>query len=48
MDEETGVTSVYLTYMVMVINAWNRASIAFQSVPGSQDSAFGLDTAGLS
>ncbi|MDV3455816.1 carboxymuconolactone decarboxylase family protein [Sphingomonas sp. HF-S4] len=39
---------VYLTYMVMVINAWNRASIAFQSVPGSQDSAFGLDKAGLS
>lgn len=38
---------VYLTYMVMVINAWNRASIAFQSVPGSQDKAFGLDTSGL-
>ena len=38
---------VYLTYMVMVINAWNRASIAFQSVPGSQDKAFGLDKAGL-
>jgi len=39
---------VYLTYMVMVINAWNRASIAFRSVPGSQDKAFGLDKAGLS
>jgi len=39
---------VYLTYMVMVINAWNRASIAFHSVPGSQDRAFGLDKAGLS
>ncbi len=39
---------VYLTYMVMVINAWNRASIAFQSVPGSRDKAFGLDKAGLS
>lgn len=39
---------VYLTYMVMVINAWNRASIAFQSVPGSQDKAFGLDKSGLS
>lgn len=38
---------VYLTYMVMVINAWNRASIAFQSVPGSQDKAFGLDKSGL-
>lgn len=39
---------VYLTYMVMVINAWNRASIAFRSVPGSQDKAFALDKAGLS
>ncbi|MDK2768357.1 MAG: carboxymuconolactone decarboxylase family protein [Sphingomonas sp.] len=39
---------VHLTYMVMVINAWNRASIAFRSVPGSQDKAFGLDKAGLS
>lgn len=43
-EEET----VHLTYMVMVINAWNRASIAFQSVPGSQDKAFGLDKANLS
>lgn len=39
---------VYLTYMVMVINAWNRASIAFRSAPGSQDKAFGLDRSGLS
>jgi AhpD family alkylhydroperoxidase len=39
---------VYLTYMVMVINAWNRASIAFRLAPGSQDKAFGLDKAGLS
>ncbi|WP_448662521.1 carboxymuconolactone decarboxylase family protein [Sphingomonas sp. CJ20] len=39
---------VYLTYMVMVINAWNRASIAFQSVLGSQDNMFGLEKAGLS
>lgn len=39
---------VYLTYMVMVINAWNRASIAFKSVPGSQDKAFGLEKANLS
>lgn len=38
---------VYLTYMVMVINAWNRASIAFHSVPGSQDKAFGLNKSGL-
>ncbi|ODP38891.1 carboxymuconolactone decarboxylase family protein [Sphingomonas turrisvirgatae] len=39
---------VYLTYMIMVINAWNRASIAFRSVPGSRDKAFGLDKARLS
>ncbi|WP_420145192.1 carboxymuconolactone decarboxylase family protein [Sphingobium sp.] len=38
---------VQLTYQVMVINAWNRASIAFRSVPGSQDKAFGLDKANL-
>lgn len=36
-----------LTYAVMTINAWNRVSIAFRSVPGSQDKAFGLDKAGL-
>src|SRR3546814_3657376 len=34
---------LYLTYMVMVINAWNRASIASQSSLGSPDKAFGLD-----
>jgi len=39
---------VQLTYMVMVINAWNRAGIAFQPIPGSQDKAFGLDKANLS
>src|SRR3546814_18982414 len=44
----SGDEMIYLTYMVMVINAWNRASIAFQSVLGSQDKAFGLDKAGLS
>lgn len=37
-----------LTYLVMAINAWNRINIAFQSVPGSQDKAYGLDKAGLS
>ena len=36
-----------LTFAIMVINAWNRASIAFRSVPGSVDKAFGLDRAGL-
>lgn len=38
---------VDLTYMVMVINAWNRASIAFRSVPGSADGLFRLDRAEL-
>ncbi|MFK0166150.1 carboxymuconolactone decarboxylase family protein [Rhizobium sp. NPDC090279] len=36
-----------LTFAVMVINAWNRASIAFKSVPGSADKLYGLDRAGL-
>ncbi len=36
-----------LTFQVMSINAWNRASIAFKAVPGSADKAFGLDKAGL-
>ena len=36
-----------LTFVIMVINAWNRASIAFKTVPGSADKAYGLDKAGL-
>lgn len=36
-----------LTFAVMTINAWNRLSIAFRSVPGSADKAFGLDKANL-
>jgi AhpD family alkylhydroperoxidase len=36
-----------LTFSVMAINGWNRASIAFKSVPGSQDKAYGLDKAQL-
>lgn len=36
-----------LTYAVMAINAWNRANVAFRSVPGSLDKAYGLDKAGL-
>ena len=36
-----------LTYSVMAINAWNRVGIAFKSVPGSADRAYGLDKAGL-
>lgn len=37
-----------LTFVLMVINGWNRVSIAFQAVPGSQDEAYGLTAAGLS
>ncbi len=36
-----------LTYEIMAINAWNRANIAFQTIPGSADKAFGLDKANL-
>jgi AhpD family alkylhydroperoxidase len=36
-----------LTFEVMAINGWNRASIAFKAVPGSADKAFGLDKANL-
>jgi AhpD family alkylhydroperoxidase len=36
-----------LTYAVMAINAWNRINIAFTSVPGTADKAYGLDKAGL-
>jgi len=38
---------VELSYVVMTINAWNRINVAFRSVPGSQDKAFGLDKAQL-
>ena len=36
-----------LTFAVMSINAWNRLNIAFKIVPGSSDTAYGLDKAGL-
>jgi AhpD family alkylhydroperoxidase len=36
-----------LTFRVMVINAWNRANIAFRTPPGSGDKALGLAKAGL-
>lgn len=36
-----------LTFAILVINAWNRASIAFKAVPGSADKIYGLDRAGL-
>ena len=37
-----------LTFEIMAINGWNRAAIAFRTVPGSADKLFGLDKAGLS
>ena len=36
-----------LTYEIMAINGWNRASIAFRAVPGSLDKMYGLEKAGL-
>lgn len=36
-----------LTFDVMAINAWNRANVAFKTIPGSADKAFGLDKANL-
>ena len=36
-----------LTFQVIAINGWNRASIAFKAVPGSADKAYGLDKANL-
>ncbi|GAA4409402.1 alkyl hydroperoxide reductase AhpD [Advenella faeciporci] len=38
---------VALTFLIVSINGWNRLSIAFKSIPGSVDKAFGLDKAGL-
>jgi AhpD family alkylhydroperoxidase len=37
-----------LTFVVMAINAWNRINIAFKTVPGSADAAYGLLEAKLS
>lgn len=36
-----------LTFVVMVVNAWNRLNVAFKTVPGSMDAKFGLAKAGL-
>lgn len=37
-----------LSYDVMAINAWNRINVAFRTVPGTADKAYGLDKANLS
>ena len=39
---------VALTYRVMAINGWNRINVAFRTMPGALDKAYGLDAAGLS
>jgi AhpD family alkylhydroperoxidase len=36
-----------LTCAVMAINGWNRANVAFRTVPGSLDKPWGLDKANL-
>jgi hypothetical protein len=37
-----------LTFVVMLINSWNRINVGFKAAPGSSDAGFGLDKAGLS
>lgn len=37
-----------LTFVIMSINGWNRANVAFKSVPAAYDKAWGLDKANLS
>jgi AhpD family alkylhydroperoxidase len=36
-----------LSFVVMVVNSWNRLNIGFKTVPGSADAKFGLDKAAL-
>jgi AhpD family alkylhydroperoxidase len=36
-----------LTFVIMSINGWNRANVAFRPVPGAYDKAWGLDKANL-
>ncbi|MDM0001052.1 carboxymuconolactone decarboxylase family protein [Variovorax sp. J22P240] len=36
-----------LSFLVVAINAWNRINVAFRTVAGSSDVAFGLDQAQL-
>ena len=39
---------VDLSFLVMAINGWNRINVAFRTVPGILDKAYGLDKANLS
>ena len=36
-----------LTYAIIAINGWNRANVAFRTVPGALDAELGLDKANL-
>jgi AhpD family alkylhydroperoxidase len=36
-----------LTFSIIAIYAWNRINVAFKTVPGSDDAAFGWTKAGL-
>ncbi|CAN7143181.1 carboxymuconolactone decarboxylase family protein [Rhizobium sp. LjRoot254] len=36
-----------LSFIIMVVNSWNRLNIGFKTVPGSADAKFGLDKSGL-
>ncbi|YBV97954.1 carboxymuconolactone decarboxylase family protein [Phyllobacteriaceae bacterium JZ32] len=36
-----------LSFIIMVVNSWNRLNIGFKTVPGSADAKFGLDKAAL-
>lgn len=38
---------VDLTYLIGLINLWNRMNAVFHTVPGSLDKMFGLDKSGL-
>ncbi len=36
-----------LSFAIVAINGWNRLSVGFAVVPGSQDALYGLDKSGL-
>lgn len=38
---------VELTFVVSIMNVWNRLNVAFQTLHGSKDAFLGLDKAGL-
>ncbi|MFC5757847.1 carboxymuconolactone decarboxylase family protein [Rhizobium sp. GCM10022189] len=37
-----------ITFVIMIINGWNRAGLAFKTLPGSADKLYGLEKANLS